>query len=129
MLTSGGDVPADLVRAVAAAFWQSEQADLLAPYAERYFEVLPAVWSGSGGHLRVALASALFPITAAGRGLLSRVDAFLAGGREPGLARVLAERRDLVQRATRSRALSLAPAPAPVPAPVGRAERGAQPGC
>ena len=82
------------------------QAELLAPYAQRYFEVLPEIWSASGGHLRVARCAALFPVTAASQELVDRIDAFLAAGeREPGLVRVLIERRDQVLRALRSRAL------------------------
>jgi len=49
----------------------------------------------------------LFPVTAASAELLDHIDAFLVGGEcEPGLARVLVERRDQVVRALRSRALS-----------------------
>jgi aminopeptidase N len=95
---------------VAFGFHQPEQAALLAPYARRYFEALPDIWSASGGHLRVARGAALFPVTAASRELLEQIDEFLAaGGREPGLVRVLIERRDLVVRALRSRALPALP--------------------
>ena len=40
--------------------------------------------------------------------LLGRIDAFLAAPRDPGLARVLTETRDIVARALRSRALPAA---------------------
>ncbi len=106
VLTKSADISADLLRSVATAFYAPEQADLLAPYARRYFEVLPEIWSVSGGHLRVARGAALFPVTAASQELIDRIDAFLASGeREPGLVRVLIERRDQVVRALRSRAL------------------------
>ena len=95
---------------MAFAFHQPEQATLLAPYARRYFDVLPDIWSASGGHLRVARGAALFPVTAASRDLIDQIDEFLAaGGREPGLVRVLIERRDQVLRALRSRALPAVP--------------------
>jgi aminopeptidase N len=98
--------PVDTVLEVAGAFYQPEQAELLAPYVSRYFDVLPRVWATRGGHLRVRLAEALFPRTAAGPELLSRLDAFVAREDvDPGLARVLAERRYLVERALHSRAL------------------------
>jgi aminopeptidase N len=107
LLAESADVSADLVRSVAFAFHQPEQASLLAPYARRYFEVLPEIWSASGGHLRVARGAALFPVTAASRELIDQIDEFLAAGeREPGLVRVLIERRDQVLRALRSRALT-----------------------
>jgi aminopeptidase N len=106
LLAGSADIAVDLLRSVSAAFHQPEQASLLAPYAARYFEVLPQIWSESGGHLRVARAAALFPATQASPELLERIDAFLAEPREPGLARVLVERRDQVQRALTSRTLN-----------------------
>jgi aminopeptidase N len=106
LLTDPADVPADVLRTVARAFYQPAQAGLLAVYTERYFEVLPRLWQASSGHLRILRASALFPVTATGPALIERIDAFLAAEpRDDGLARVLIERRDQVLRAVRSRAL------------------------
>ncbi len=106
VLTDPAGIAVDLLQSVAAAFYQPAQAELLAPYAERYFEVLPELWQRSGGHLRVARGNALFPVTAAGPALIERIDAFLAAERrDPGLVRVLIEQRDQVERAVRSRAL------------------------
>jgi aminopeptidase N len=87
-------------------FIQPEQAGLLAPYAERYFDALPRIWSSRGEHIRVQLSQMLFPHPAASPWLLERIDAFLAAERpDPGLDRVLVEKRDIVARALRSRAL------------------------
>ncbi len=106
LLTDPAGVPADVLRSVARAFYQPAQAGLLLAYTERYFEVLPELWQESSGHLRVARANALFPVTAAGPALIDRIDAFLsAAPRDAGLARVLIERRDQALRALRSRAL------------------------
>jgi aminopeptidase N len=91
-------------------FLQMEHASLLAPYAERYFEVLPAIWASRGEHIRVVLSQVLFPHQAASPGLLRQIDAFLAADvRDPRLVRVLTEQRDIVARALRSRALSASP--------------------
>jgi aminopeptidase N len=89
-------------------FIQAEHADLLVPYAERYFEALPAIWASRGEHIRVVLGRLLFPYPAASPDLLGRIDAFLAVPRDPGLVRVLTETRDIVVRALRSRALPAA---------------------
>jgi aminopeptidase N len=106
LLTDPATMNSDLLRGLSGAFYQPEQASVLAPYAARYFEVLPRIWSNSLGHLQLALASALFPRTAASAGLLRELDEFLtAQEREPGLVRVLTECRDQVERALRSRAL------------------------
>jgi hypothetical protein len=56
--------------------------------------------------MRVLLGDLLVPYPAASAGLVAQIDDYLAASpRDPGLARVLAERRDLLQRALRSRAL------------------------
>ena len=90
----------------ARGFIQAEHARLLAPYTERYFEVLPEIWSSRGEHIRVVLGRLLFPYPAASPEIPGRIDAFLAAGqRDPGLVRVLTETRDIVERALRSRAL------------------------
>ena len=79
---------------------------LLAPYAEAYFEVLPEIWETRGDHIRRLLGDGLFPYAAASPELLRRVDEFLAAEpRDPSMVRVLIERRDIVDRALRSREL------------------------
>ncbi len=94
------------VLAVAAGFGQPEHADLIAPYADKYFEVLPPIWETRGDHLKRVLGDGLFPYSAASPELLSRVDEFLAEeDRDPSMVRVLIERRDIIDRALRSRAL------------------------
>ena len=53
------------------------------------------------------LGQMLFPYPAASPELVERIGAFLAAEeRDPGLARVVIECRDIVERALRSRALS-----------------------
>ncbi len=94
------------VQQVAAGFGQPEHADLLAPYVDAYFEALPEIWETRGDHLRRLLGDGLFPNWAASPELLQRVDDFLAAKpRDPAMVRVLVERRDIIERALRSRAL------------------------
>ena len=94
------------VMAVAAGFGQPEHAELLAPYVDEYFEVLPEIWETRGDHIKRLLGDGLFPYWAASPELLSRVDQFLAAEqRDPSMVRVLIERRDIIDRALRSRAL------------------------
>ena len=92
--------------AVARAFNAPEHAELLAPYAQKYFEQLPTIWATGADLLRVILGRTLFPYTAASTELLERVDAFLAEpGLDPSVGRVVIEGRDAVEKALRSRAL------------------------
>jgi aminopeptidase N len=106
LLAESQDLGVEGVCEAARGFLQPEHAELLAPYAERYLEVMPRIWASRGEHFRMVLGQALFPYPAASPELVGRIDAFLAAGeRDPGLARLLIEGRDQVQRALRSRAL------------------------
>jgi aminopeptidase N len=107
LLTESEDLGVDGANEVARGFTQPEHAVLLAPYADRYLEIMPTVWSSRGAHFsRIALGRLLFPFPAASPELVERIDAFLAAEeRDPGLVRVLIEHRDTVERALRSRAL------------------------
>jgi aminopeptidase N len=108
LLTETGELGALGAVECSRGFIQAEHAGLLAPYAERYFEALPAIWATRGEHIRVTLGRVLFPYPAASPDLPGRIDAFLAVPRDPGLTRVLTETRDVVVRALRSRALPAA---------------------
>jgi aminopeptidase N len=91
---------------VARAFNVAEHADQLRPYAEKYFQALPKIWDSQDGLLRLLLGQALFPYTAASPELLQRVDEFLGQPHlNPALARVVAEGRDVAEKALRSREL------------------------
>jgi len=91
---------------VVSGFAQPEHVHLLAPYTERYFAALPGIWSSRADLFRIILGQVLFPYYAASPQLIERIDAFLAAeDRDPGLTRLIVERRDIVQRALRSRAL------------------------
>jgi aminopeptidase N len=106
LLTESADLGTTGVTEVAAAFALPEHAVLLAPYAERYFEVLPVIWATRGDHFRARLAETLFPATAASQGLIAQIDAFLAAApRDAALVRLLTEQRDVVARTLRSRRL------------------------
>ena len=106
LLTETDSLGVQGVIEVADGFTQLEHADLLAPYAQRYFDVLPRIWSVYGDHFSVVLSRSLFPATADPPTLIAMIDTFLgAEQREPGLVRVLVEFRDVAERAIRSRAL------------------------
>jgi aminopeptidase N len=92
---------------VARAFNMGEHADLVAPFARRYFELLPAIWASREDPLRLVIGRELFPYPAAGPELLERIEEFLAQpDLDPALGRVVIEGRDVVQKALRSRALA-----------------------
>ncbi len=105
LLAESDALGTDGILEVAAGFGQPEHAALLAPYAEKYFEQLPAIWCTRPGMLRIVLGRLLFPYTAASPELLRRTDEFLAAGDlDPGLARAVIEGRDVAAKALRARA-------------------------
>ncbi len=106
LLTQSAELGHEGVMAVAGGFGQPEHAALLAPYVDAYFAVLPDLWANRGDHMRRVLADGLFPYWAASPELLRQVDEFLAAEqRDPALVRLLAEGRDVVERALQSRSL------------------------
>jgi aminopeptidase N len=90
---------------VVPGFNQGDHARLLAPYAAEYFARMPAIWASRGDAVRALLGRALFPYSAASPELLSQIEEFLAGPAQPGLARIVMECRDVVEKALRARAL------------------------
>jgi aminopeptidase N len=105
LLAGSDDLGLEGAIEVSRNFNQPEHAELVAPYAERYLATLPEIWSARGENFRVLLGQLLFPYPAVSPELVERLDAFLAEDHDPGMARVVIEARDRVQRALRSRAL------------------------
>jgi len=106
LLTASTEYGIEETVEVGLAFNQAEHAELLAGYAERYFEELPQIWAARDGILRMIIGEVLFPYWAASPALVERVASFLAApGRDPSVSRVVIEARDVVEKALRSRAL------------------------
>ena len=107
LLTETTDLGTQGIAEVAHGLIQPEHAGLLGPYVQRYFDILPGIWSSRSEHARARLSEQLFPYPASSPELVAQIDAFLAAQqRDPGLVRVLTERRDIVTAALRSRALA-----------------------
>jgi aminopeptidase N len=70
-------VPMGSVHVVSSAFWQASQAELLAPFAERYLSVLPEV-SRAGMIQAIAVAQAMFPWYGVDAGFVDRAVAAAA---------------------------------------------------
>ena len=109
MLADSEELGLEGIFAVASGMLQPEHAELLAPYASRYLEALPRIWSSRDEHFRRRLGQILFPYPVASAELawlVEQIGAFLAAEeRDPGLARLVIECRDTAERALRSRAL------------------------
>src|SRR5215469_544216 len=106
LLAESDELGTDGVLEVGRGFARADHAHLLVPYTARYFEQLPEIWQNKGEQFRFLLANVLFPYTAASPELVDRIDEFLAAeDRNPGMARVLIQGRDIVEKALRARSL------------------------
>ena len=95
-------VPVAAFGQVAAAFWVPGQDGLLAPYADRYLELLPHLDRG-GMIVAMAYSGRLFPRVGIDEAFLDRAEA-AAAAVAPVVRKTLRERADLVRRMLRSRA-------------------------
>ena len=94
-------VPVGVLRSVTAAFWRPGQDALLAPYGERYLDLLPELHRG-GMIPAMAYTVLLFPLHGVGGEFVDRAEERAAGA-APVVAKSLRERADLVRRVLRSR--------------------------
>ena len=102
-LVSDRKVPISSVGAVATAFWRPGQQDLLAPYAERYVEVVPTLHHG-GMISAMVYAGVLFPVFGIDAAYLDRA---VEASRQavPVVQARLEERADEVRRMLVTRSL------------------------
>ena len=98
VVVGGTAVPLGRLREVQVAFWQPSQADLLAPFAERFVDLVPTL---GNGHMisSMATVAALFPVVGADAVLLDRLAVAAAEpGVDPVVARGVAVRSDELRR-------------------------------
>ncbi len=89
-------VPVSLVATVTTAFWRPGQDALLAPYADRYLDLLPGLDRG-GMIPSMVYSNRLFPLHGAGQGFLDRALA-LAPTAPVVVGKALREKSDLLRR-------------------------------
>ncbi|MFD0315019.1 aminopeptidase N [Streptomyces flavalbus] len=93
-----------LVEATIAGFAQPTQRELLAPYADRYFEILERVWEDRSIQIAMHIVSGLFPAYPQdGQAILAATDAWLTAHENaaPALRRLVLEARDDLARGLR----------------------------
>ncbi|MFE7171514.1 aminopeptidase N [Streptomyces sp. NPDC057616] len=98
-------LPNAVQEAVIGGFVQTDQRELLAPYAEKYFEVVKDVWDSRSHEIAQQIAIGLYPAVQVSQETLERTDAWLASA-EPGAAlrRLVSESRSGVERALKAQA-------------------------
>ncbi|PPS74541.1 MULTISPECIES: aminopeptidase N [Streptomyces] len=96
-------LPNAVQEAVIGGFVQTDQREVLAPYAERYFEVVKDIWESRSHEMAQQIAVGLYPTVQVSQETLDKTDAWLASA-EPSAAlrRLVSESRAGVERALRA---------------------------
>jgi aminopeptidase N len=99
------DLPNAIIEATIGGFVQPDQVDLLRPYRDRYFAILPSVWQSRTMEIAQSVTMGLYPMFLVDDETLAATDAFLAQeGLNSACVRLVGEGRDGVVRAMRARA-------------------------
>ncbi|MFI9200319.1 aminopeptidase N [Streptomyces sp. NPDC053048] len=104
-------LPNAVQESVIGGFQQADQRELLAPYAEKYFEVVKHVWENRSHEIAQQIAIGLYPALQVSQATLDATDAWLASA-EPNAAlrRLVTESRAGVERALKAQAADAAAA-------------------
>jgi aminopeptidase N len=104
-LTAAQALPNWRNRALLQGFQHPAQADLTAPYADRFFAEAATVWAGRDSEPAQDFALFAYPSYQVTEATVAATESWLAGGGQPaGLRRLVAEGRDGVVRAIAARA-------------------------
>ena len=96
-------LPNAVQEAVIGGFVQTDQREVLAPYAERYFEVVKDIWDSRSHEMAQQIAVGLYPTVQVSQETLDRTDAWLPSAEPTGaLRRLVSESRAGVERALRA---------------------------
>ncbi|MGW4239286.1 aminopeptidase N [Streptomyces sp. NPDC004749] len=102
-------LPNALQEAVIGGFVQTDQRELLAPYAEKYFAAVADVWESRSHEMAQQIAVGLYPAVQISRATLEATDAWLASaGPNAALRRLVTESRSGVERALTAQAADAA---------------------
>ncbi|MTE13296.1 aminopeptidase N [Nocardia aurantiaca] len=97
-------VPNITARAIVTGFAPAGQAELLAPYVERYFADIPSVWERRSSEVAQTVVVGLYPHWAVTEEAVAVADKFLAGDHPPALRRLVVEGKAGIERSLRARA-------------------------
>jgi aminopeptidase N len=98
-------LPNAVQEAVIGGFVQTDQRELLAPYTDKYFEVVKDIWESRSHEIAQQIAVGLYPSLQVSQETLDKTDAWLASA-EPNAAlrRLVSESRAGVERALKAQA-------------------------
>ncbi|GLW45600.1 aminopeptidase N [Streptomyces sp. NBRC 14336] len=98
-------LPNAVQEAVIGGFVQTDQRDLLAPYTEKFFEVLQDIWDARSHEIAQQIAVGLYPTIQVSEETLARTDRWLEeAAPNAALRRLVSESRSGVERALKAQA-------------------------
>ena len=104
-LIVSGTLPNATFRAMLVGFADDDQPALLAPYQDRYFEVVPRIWRDWTPDMARWFVSYAYPLTDGPAVISATSDLINSSDLPPGLVRLLIEGRDGLRRALRCQEL------------------------
>ncbi|QES50146.1 aminopeptidase N [Streptomyces venezuelae] len=110
-VVESADLPNAVQEAVIGGFVQTDQRELLAPYAEKYFAAVKGIWDTRSHEIAQQIAVGLYPSLLVSQATLDATDAWLSSA-EPNAAlrRLVSESRAGVERALKAQAADAAAA-------------------
>ncbi|MFJ3924007.1 aminopeptidase N [Streptomyces sp. NPDC090022] len=110
-VVESADLPNAVQEAVIGGFVQTDQRELLAPYAAKYFAAVKGIWETRSHEIAQQIAVGLYPSLLVSRETLDATDAWLASA-EPNAAlrRLVSESRAGVERALKAQSADAAAA-------------------
>ncbi|GAA3229480.1 aminopeptidase N [Actinocorallia longicatena] len=100
----GGKLPNAVFRATIGGFVEPDQADLLKPYGEKYFQEVGRIWKEWSSDMSQTFAEVAYPFLNISQETIDRTERYIADEKPPSaLLRLLSEGRDGVRRALRAR--------------------------
>ncbi|MBW5480716.1 aminopeptidase N [Streptomyces bambusae] len=110
-VVESADLPNAVQEAVIGGFVQSDQRELLAPYAAKYFAAIKGIWESRSHEIAQQIAVGLYPSLLVSQETLDATDAWLSSA-EPNAAlrRLVSESRAGIERALKAQAADAASA-------------------
>ncbi|UUN26932.1 aminopeptidase N [Streptomyces sp. FIT100] len=106
-----GELPNAVQEAIIAGFVQTDQRELLAPYASAYFAAVKGVWDSRSHEVAQQIAIGLYPSLQVSQATLDATDAWLdSAAPNAALRRLVSESRAGIERALKAQAADAAAA-------------------
>jgi aminopeptidase N len=98
-----------MLAATMSGFQQHDQAELLVPYADKYFGSIERLWAERTNETAINIVTTMYPSVLIDQRTIDRTNEYLRTGQAvPAIRRLLVEGRDGIERALRAQAVDIA---------------------